>query len=281
MVAQTTVSVYAGSPMSDSVRDEVRAALARREDAPQRTCPRCGRQERTRDEHCPHCGFSYFARPPAQARRRRIAFLAAGLLVLVAAGAGLVVLLHDNSSRDARDRVAHARLVKAEIARLRRIQAPHRGSATALKPPAGASASQQLAARHRFVVAVQDAITADARRRISTGELAGPVSHTECGPFLRAPDAVPDDRVLSKPIGRYDCVAVQSDAVQGGKTVGNLGYAFVAALDFRSYRYVICRNTPAQSEAGKALAYVRLDRACLMTKTAALGTGYVDPDSTP
>jgi hypothetical protein len=92
---------------------------------------------------------------------------------------------------------------------------------------------------------------------------------------------VPDDRVLSKPIGRYDCVAIQSAAVQRGQTVGNLGYAFVAALDFRSYRYVICRNNPAQSEAGKALAYVRLDRACLMTKSAAVGTGYVDPDATP
>jgi hypothetical protein len=267
--------------MSDSVRDEVRAALARSSEAPLRTCPSCGRQERTRDEHCAHCGFSYFARPPAAARRRRIAFLAAGLLVLVAAGVGLAALLHDNSSRDARDRVARARLVKAEIARLRRTQAPHRGAATALKPPAGAPASQQLAARHRFVLAVQAAITADAHRRIASGEIKGPVSHTECGPFLRAPDAVPDDRVLSKPIGRYDCIAIQSDAVQRGQTVGNLGYAFVAALDFRSYRYVICRNTPAQSEAGKALAYVRLDRACLMTKTAALGTGYVDPDSTP
>jgi hypothetical protein len=114
-------------------------------------------------------------------------------------------------------------------------------------------------------------------RRIAAGEIQGPVSHTECGPFLRAPDAVPDDRVLSKPIGRYDCVAIQSNAVQSGKVVGSLGYPFVAALDFRRYTYVICRNTPAQSEAGKALAYVRLDRACLATKTAAVGTGYIDP----
>jgi ribosomal protein L37E len=265
--------------MSDSVRDEVRAALARREEAPLRNCPRCGREERTREEHCPHCGFSYFARPPAQARRRRLAFMGAGAVVLAAAGVGLAALLHDNGDRSARDRVAHARLVAAEIVRLRHVQAPHRGAAVALRPPAGASRARQLAARHRFVLAVQDAITADVRRRIRTGEVNGPVSHTECGPFLRAPDAVPDDRVLSKAIGRYDCVAIQRAAVQGGKTVGDLGYPFVAALDFRHYTYVICRNTPAQSEAGKALAYVRLDRACLATKTAAVGTGYVDPDA--
>jgi hypothetical protein len=267
--------------MSDSARDEVRAALARREEAPLRACPRCGREERTREEHCPHCGYSYFDRPPGAARRRRIAFISVGILVLAVLGAAIAVIAHDGSTREARDRVVHARLVAAEVARLRRTQAPHRGADVALKPPAGASRAQLLAARHRFVVAVQDAITADAKRRIGTGELKGPVGHTACGPFLRSPDAVPDDRVLSKPIGRYDCIAIQSDAVQGGKTVGSLGYAFVAALDFRSYHYVICRNTPAQSEAGKALAYVRLDRACLMTKTAAVGSGYVDPDATP
>jgi hypothetical protein len=263
--------------MSDSVRDEVRAALARSQEAPSRTCPRCGVAERTREEHCPHCGYSYFDRPPAQLRRRKLAVIAAGAAVLVAAAVGLVMLLRDNSSRSARADVQHARLVTAEIRRLRRVQAPHRGAATALKPAPGASAAQQLAARHRFVLAVQDAITADVHRRIAAGEIQGPVSHTDCGPFLRAPDAVPDDRVLSKPIGRYDCVAIQSNAVQSGKVVGSLGYPFVAALDFRRYTYVICRNTPAQSEAGKALAYVRLDRACLATKTAAVGTGYIDP----
>jgi hypothetical protein len=267
--------------MSDSVHDEVRAALARSEEAPPRSCPRCGRAERTRDEHCPHCGYSYFARSPAAVRRRMIGFAVVGALVLAGAGIAIAALVSDKGSRAARDRAAHARLVVAEVARLRRVQAPHRGAATALKPPAGASRTQVLAARHRFVLAVQDAITADAKHRIATGEIQGPVSHTGCGPFLRSPDAVPDDRVLTKPIGRYDCVAIQSDAIQNGRTVGNLGYAFVAALDFRSYRYVICRNNPPQSEAGKALAYVRLDRACLMTKTAAIGTGYVDPDATP
>jgi ribosomal protein L37E len=290
VTADVHTVVAAGTPrptvtlvrcMSDSVRDEVRAALARREEAPLRTCPRCGREERTREEHCPHCGYSYFARPPAAARRRRIAVVTVALLTLAVVGVVIAILVHDKNDRNATDRAAHAKLVAAEVVRLRRIQAPHRGAATALKPAAGASGAQLLAARHRFVLAVQDAITADARHRVATGEIQGPVSHTECGPFLRSPDAVPDDRVLSKPIGRYDCVAIQSDAVQRGQTVGNLGYAFVAALDFRSYRYVICRNNPAQSEGGKALAYVRQDRACLMTKSAAVGTGYVDPDATP
>jgi hypothetical protein len=267
--------------MGDSVRDEVRAALARKDEAPLRTCPRCGREERTRSEHCAHCGSSYFARPLAEVRRRRRIAIGAGVVVLAALAALAAVLIHNRDASDKRDRAAHAKLVAAEIARLKRVQAPHRGSAVALKPRKGASASQQLRARHDLLLAVEDAITADARGRVRTGELRGTISHTECGPFLRARDAVPDDQVLSKPIGRYDCVAVQGSAVHTGQTVGKIGYAFVAALNFRRFTYVTCRNSPAQGEAGKPLAFVRLDRACIATKSRAIGSGYVDPESAP
>jgi hypothetical protein len=72
-------------------------------------------------------------------------------------------------------------------------------------------------------------------------------------------------------------VAIKSD-IRGedDTSVGSLGYAFVAALDFRRYSVTWCRNTPAQSERGRALAQVRLARACLAAKGAPLGTGYVD-----
>ena len=110
-----------------------------------------------------------------------------------------------------------------------------------------------------------------------SGELKGTITGTECGPLLKAKAAVPDDRVLSKPIGRYDCVAVtHSVNVESGQSVGRLGFPFVAALDFQKFTYVWCRNTPGQGERGVALAFVRLDRACLATKGRALGTGYVD-----
>ena len=105
----------------------------------------------------------------------------------------------------------------------------------------------------------------------------GPISHTECGPLLKAKAAVPDDRVLSKSIGRYDCVAVKTSVTgEGGQSVGRLGFPFVAALDFKKFTYVWCRNTPGQGERGVALAFVRLARACLAAKGRALGTGYVD-----
>jgi hypothetical protein len=200
-----------------------------------------------------------------------------GAVALVVLAVVVAIVLNAKSDRDARQRAADARAVAAERVRLTKLQAPHRGAAPDLRPPVNATGQERLAARAALVKAVEGAITRDAQGRARRGEIDGPIRSSECGPYLRAPDAVPDDKVLTKTIGRYDCVAVK-DFIQGdsGSSVGRLGYPFVAALDFRRFTYVWCRNTPPQSERGESLAFVRLDRACLAAKGRALGTGYVD-----
>ena len=71
-------------------------------------------------------------------------------------------------------------------------------------------------------------------------------------------------------------------AVRGGRAVAAgsddplASHPFVAALNFDTFTYTWCRNSPAQGEAGVALVFVRLDRACLAATGEALGTGYVD-----
>ena len=200
-----------------------------------------------------------------------------GAVALVVFVAIIAIVLNAKADRDARQRAADARAAAVERVRLTHLQAPHRGAAPQLKPAADAGDKERLAARAALVRAVETSITQDARARAHSREIAGPISGSECGPFLRAPDAVPDDRVLSKPVGRYDCVAVKNDIKgESGASVGRLGYPFVAALDFTRFTYVWCRNTPPQGEAGKALAFVRLDRSCLAAKGKALGTGYAD-----
>jgi hypothetical protein len=243
-----------------------------------RTCPHCGFQEHSERERCSRCGKSVLIRAPRLRGRKRTAVIwgGAAALVLVAGAIGLIFNAVINH-RDARERRQTAVAVKAERARLARLQTPHDGAATQLKPPTGASQSELLKARAALVRAAEASITRDARARAERGEIEGPIADTECGPLLKAKDAVPDDRVLSKRIGRYDCVAVKRDIqLETGRSVGRLGYAFVTALNFDTYTYVWCRNTPAQGEAGKALAFVRLDRRCLAAKGKALGTGYVD-----
>ncbi|HEY6761167.1 MAG TPA: hypothetical protein VI318_16845 [Baekduia sp.] len=242
---------------------------------PLRTCPSCGREGRTRYERCPHCQTSYFARSRAQTRRR--VAVGGGVLgvVLVLGAAGAVVALNAGHKDERRDRAEQARLVAQLRAKLVRVQAPHHGAAPQLRPAPGASDADRLRARRALVVAVEDRITADARARARAGELDGPILSTTCGPILKAPNAVPDDEVLGKDVGRYDCVAIKRHVTgAGGEKVAELGHAFVAALNFKTYNYTWCRNTPAQGERGAALVFVRLDRACLAAKGKALGTGY-------
>jgi hypothetical protein len=215
--------------------------------------------------------------PRLTGKRRRNVLWGGSTVGLILLAAIIAVVLHAKSERDARQRAADARAVAAERVRLKRLQAPHRGAAPDLRPSSSADRAELLAARAALVRRVEATITSDARARARTGEIAGPIRDSQCGPFLRAPDAVPDDRVLAKAIGRYDCVAVQGSITgNGGASVGSIGYPFVAALDFRRFTYVWCRNTPPPSERGQALAFVRLDRACLAAKGKALGTGYVD-----
>lgn len=243
---------------------------------PTRTCPHCGREGQTRYERCPHCQRSYYVASRRQLRRRWLAAAGGLAVVLVLGVVGAVFAFNDKDSREAREKTAQTALVARLRAKIARIQAPHHGAARDLKPPASATGAQQLTARKALVTAVERRITTDARARAKAGELDGPISSTECGPILKSRQAIPDDRVLSKRIGRYDCVAIKQHVIaQQGEKVAELGHAFVAALNFDTYTYTWCRNTPAQGERGVALVFVRLERACLAATGKALGTGYV------
>jgi hypothetical protein len=260
-------------------REEVRAAFARGDEVPLRRCPRCGVETRTRWETCPHCGWSYFRRPPRLSKRARRVL--AGLALLgVAAGASQLIPALERGKRSGQARVQakNERILAAEVRRLRREQRPRRGSAGHLRPPVGARAPAVLRARRAFVRFVETAITADARRRVARGELSGQIRVTTCGPLAqvhRGQRATPDHEDLTKPIGRYDCTVVQRDVVRRGEVVGKFGYPFVAALDFRRFTYTFCKNNPIQGERGAALAHVRLDRACLAARGRPFAGGYL------
>ena len=208
--------------------------------------------------------------PPPRRGRRRVLPVVAATLLVAGVSALTLVLLGQKGERQSSSAAARRSAVAAEVARLRRIQAPHRASAAALRPPAGASDRRQLAARAALFDAARASILADARRRARRGELAGPVSAVTCTSLSRAPESPLDHSDLTRRIGRYSCLAVKR-ADDG--TVA-LGHPFVAALDFRRFTYVWCRQAPKPSERGKALAFVRLDRACLAARGKAIGTGY-------
>jgi hypothetical protein len=113
---------------------------------------------------------------------------------------------------------------------------------------------------------------------VQAGEMSGPIRYTKCGTLSPTATVQNEERDLSRPRGRYDCVAVIRNVVDKGKLVGRYGASFVGTVDFGRWRYVWCRNNPAPSERGKVLVFVRLSRECLGAEGApAVGSGYVQP----
>jgi hypothetical protein len=253
------------------------AFAAHRHDELTRTCAFCGQEGTTQFEHCPHCGRSYFDKPPRLSVGVKRALMAVGAIALVAFAVWLVPQLVDfRHHSDARTRSQRAALIAAERARLIAEQRPHHGRAVALRPAASASPAQQLQARRALVGRVESSITADARARIARGLLEGqPPTGTRCGPLVRN-QVTGDEEDLTKAIGRYSCVAVQRGAVQRGQRVGLFGIPFVAAVDFKRFTYVWCKDNPAANAAETGLVFVRLSRECLATKGKAFGTGYLE-----
>ena len=221
------------------------------------------------------------SRQSDRAGRARLV-LGGALLALAADALVLAVIVpHINGSKHehaAADRAAQRERVARERTRLIAEQRPHRGRGST-REDVRARDAERLAARRALVRDAELAITRDARARVASGVVSGgPVRATECGPVRR--DLPRDELDLSKPIGRFDCVAVTQDVVQDGKVVAKFGLPFVAAIEFRRGRLTWCKNNPAQSERGKALAFVRLKPACLGLPPDAkpLGSGYAMPD---
>ena len=77
-----------------------------------RTCAFCGRDGTTQFEHCPHCGQSYFERPPRLSRTARRVLLGLAGVAFVAFAVWLTPQLIDfRHHSDARARASHAKLV--------------------------------------------------------------------------------------------------------------------------------------------------------------------------
>ena len=152
-------------------------------EVPTRTCPHCGFEERSERERCSRCGKSVLVRAPRLRGRRRTQVIWGSVAVGVLAVAAIALVLNAVvSNRNERERKASAKAIAAERVRLERLQAPHRGSATQLAPPAGASDLDRLNARAALVRAAEASITRDAQARDRRGELEGPISRHRVRP---------------------------------------------------------------------------------------------------
>jgi hypothetical protein len=247
---------------ADLVR-QVSDIFAATPETPMRRCPHCGAQERTRYEHCPACGKSYFVDPPRFSRRTRRGLTLLGTVTALGALTLLVVVLeHQATDNASRERARRAAALATERRRLIRDQTPHH----AIVP---------RETRHQMVARLEEAITADARGRVARGELrARAVRATRCGP-LNPGQRVPDENDPDKPLGRYSCLAVTQSARGRGGT-SDLGLPFVAVVDFRRGGLTWCKDNPVSpSDIKSQLAFVRLARECTAARGPAFGSGYL------
>ena len=165
------------------------------------------------------------------------------LLVLALIAAGVALLPGIQESKDDRARSEQQRRAeRAELARrLEREQRPRFERSAALAP-AGAAAPERLAARAELIDELPATVLADARARVRSGTLDGPVLRVECEPFPRSVDGAGADQNLARRSGRYSCIAVTAEFERSDQSIGGVvGHQYRALVDFESGRYAYCK----------------------------------------
>ena len=98
-------------------------------------------------------------------------------------------------------------------------------------------------------------IEADARARVSRGELDGRIRRVECEPYPRTVDDAGAEQDLTRRRGRYWCLAITSEF-----TGGVIGHQYRALVDFETGRYAYCKVTGQSGPSRDQL--VTTPRAC-------------------
>jgi hypothetical protein len=185
---------------------------------------------------------------PAVPVRKLLIGGAVAVVVVAAATAIIAPRISDRRDRQAAEAAReHDQLIEQRRLRAIAEQRPRSFKAADLKPAAGASDAQQVAARVALVDAAANAITADAKRRVKAGEMRGNPSATSCSPY---PPRETDPRQdLKAHRGVYNCLTtIRTIAATSTNGAGQLGYPFRAVVDFDAFSFVWCKTNPVPGE---------------------------------
>lgn len=180
--------------------------------------------------------------------------LAIGAVVVLLAAAGAYALIapriDESKARSAAAERAE-REARRAVERRRMIaeQRPRTAVAADLRPGAGATPAERVAARTALLDLAETWISDDARRRARAGELHGRPGATECDPHPPREEGERPEQGLSDRLGVYDClVLLREIPATETNQAGRLGYPFRAVLDFRAFRVTWCKTNPIPSE---------------------------------
>jgi hypothetical protein len=177
--------------------------------------------------------------------------LAIALLLLLGPG---IERGKEERSRAEAERLAQARA--ARTARIREEQRPRFGR--------GRPAGPDLAARERLLDAGTLSVARDARRRVATGALSGPIRRIECEPFPRTTDRTGAHERPGPRYGRYACLAVTSAFAAGkGSEAGAVGHPYRLRVDFETGAFAFCKLTGRAAEGALGTQpVVAVSRSC-------------------
>ena len=163
---------------------------------------------------------------------RKIALGALGLIAVAAVAVALIApaIERGKAERAASARQREAAFEAAKRRRLARESRPRRGRGE--RPSGKLSPAVELRARRGLVGDLEHAISRDARARVRTGELDGPVLATECE--INPPSQRRVERDPQATGSDYECLVVTSRDPEERFSVG---YSFDAAVDYRRFSF--------------------------------------------
>jgi hypothetical protein len=155
------------------------------------------------------------------------------LVLAVAGGAAALIVPAIEEGKDERAEEERKRDAAFEAAKQRELARETRPMTGRGERPAGPlSPSEERRARRELVREVAGAITRDARARVRSGELDGPILTTECQ--INPPSRRPLERDLSVERMDYQCLAIKSRDPEGRFVVG---HSFEATVYYERYRF--------------------------------------------
>jgi hypothetical protein len=170
--------------------------------------------------------------------------IGAAVLVLALAAVGVALapgIRESKKERASSEREARAEQREALIRRLERQQRPRFATSDSVAPAAAADAVR-LRARAGLMDDLSGSILADARRRVRTGELDGPIRRIDCERYPRSVKTPGADEDLLQRTGRFFCIAVTADFKPDQASLGGaIGHPYRALVDFETGRYAYCK----------------------------------------
>lgn len=152
------------------------------------------------------------------------------------------------SERERAEQQERLRARAAREARIRREQRPRFVD--------GPAATSGVAARRRLLDAASASVLADARRRVASGQLRGPIRGIDCEPFPRNVAGIGAEDSTEQRFGRYACIAITAEFTETESTSGGLlGHPYRMRIDFDSGRYAFCKiaGRPAEGQLKRRL----------------------------